>query len=190
MTQSATDTQLPPDKKILELFRSTIHECTVDLFEGRGLALKTAEDAADEVENSLVSVLGFNGKKIRGTLVLQMDSDLVLASAHKQVLEAAPVDQVNLLFDWICELNNQLLGRVHNRVGMHGIKIYMATPTALSGAHLRLAQPRTGNFELMDYNSEDGQLLRVMVDLLIQDGLEVQPAVEREAPNEGDSLIF
>jgi hypothetical protein len=76
---------------------------------------------------SLAGVMGFGGKHARGAVVLAATDEPLAASNPRGGASQR---------DWICELANQLTGRIKIRLLALGIEILLATPAGLSGNSL------------------------------------------------------
>jgi hypothetical protein len=76
---------------------------------------------------SLAGVMGFGGRHVRGAVVL--------GSSDEPLLASNPCGTTSRR-DWICELANQLTGRVKIRLLALGIEIRLATPAGLSANSL------------------------------------------------------
>src|SRR4051812_36863295 len=74
----------------------------------------------------LCGVIGFTARQMRGALVL--------ASTNEPLEQTSPESTSHR--DWICELANQLLGRVKNQLLSRKVEIFASTPVALRGDHL------------------------------------------------------
>lgn len=106
-----------------------VAECCADLLSSYRLDASTrSRDDFPAVEAlALFGVMGFGGKQMRGSLVL---------AATREPLEVTNPGGVTSQRDWICELANQLLGRVKNRLLASGVEIMLAIPAGLTGDNL------------------------------------------------------
>lgn len=111
-------------------------DCCRELFSAYGLDLDL-QPAADIPNDSLLcGVLGFGGQQIRGAVII--------------IATPEPLEQTNPVAgtsqrDWICELANQLAGRLKSKLLTLGVEILLATPAGLSGNSLYpFAQRRRG----------------------------------------------
>ena len=106
-----------------------VAENCLKLFADYQLEIRTAAPSeSTAVERFLLcGIIGFTTKQMRGSLVLASTGE--------------PLDRTNPSTkpshrDWICELVNQLLGRVKNEMLSRGVEIFVSTPIALRGEHL------------------------------------------------------
>jgi hypothetical protein len=130
---------------------------------------------------ALCGVMGFGGKQMRGSLVL---------AATREPLELTNPGGVTSQRDWICELANQLLGRIKNRLLASGIEILLATPAGLSGDNLcftlsRLRAPQV-------FAAAQGYVC-VWIDCEFAEGFELPPSILTAAGTalpEGETVLF
>ena len=109
-------------------------ECVVALFEAFGVRAEPVppSDKRSAATRSTLSIIGFAGKPLRGSLVFTADEALLLRT-YTHCLDAdADVPDLDAS-DWSAELANQLLGRIQNKLQVQGIVLYTSTPTSLSG---------------------------------------------------------
>lgn len=105
-------------------------DCCRELFSAYALETepRDARDLPATMEESVVcGVMGFGGTLMRGSLVLV---------ATREPLERTNPGGLGSDRDWICELANQLMGRIKNRLLASGVEILPATPAGLSGINL------------------------------------------------------
>lgn len=114
-------------------------ECVVALFEAFGVRAEPVppSDKRSAAMRSTLSIIGFAGKPLRGSLVFTADEALLLRT-YTHCLDAdADVPDLDAS-DWSAELANQLLGRIQNKLQVQGIVLYPSTPTSLSGLEWRV----------------------------------------------------
>lgn len=128
----------------------------------------------------LCGILGFTSKHLRGALVLATTRE--------------PLDRTNPAGnpshrDWICELVNQLLGRVKNQMLTRGVEISPSTPIALRGEHLSPVLQQRLVAELF---TAEGGVVCVWIDCEFDDGFELaEESIGEASPmSEGDTLLF
>ena len=117
-----------------------LHDCCRELFAAYALEPypQSREQFPKTAELAFCGVIGFAGKKMRGALVL---------ATTAEALELRRTQSLSEQRDWVCELANQLMGRVKNRLLLRGVEVLLATPASVSGnnlcptpAHLRAPQ--------------------------------------------------
>lgn len=106
-----------------------VFDCACQLFGAYNVEVqpRSREDFPSPERLVLCAVLGFRGK--------QMNGSLVLACTREPLEMSNPTGCVRQR-DWICELANQLMGRVKNRLFRTGIDLTLGTPAGLSGEQL------------------------------------------------------
>ena len=131
----------------------------------------------------LCGIMGFTSRQMRGALVL---------ATTREPLERTNPSAVNPSHrDWICELANQLLGRVKNQMLSRGVEIFASTPIALRGEHLSpILQQRL----VAELFTADGGVVCVWMDCEFDEGFElpesgVFEAVPVSVP-EGETVLF
>lgn len=128
----------------------------------------------------LCGVIGFTSKHMRGALVL--------ASTNEPLEQTSP-DQATSHRDWICELANQLLGRVKNQLLSRKVEIYASTPISLRGEHLSPVLQQRLVAELF---TASGGVVCVWMDCEFDAGFLLPAgAIEDAEPvPEGDMVLF
>ncbi|MBV1861910.1 MAG: chemotaxis protein CheX [Nannocystaceae bacterium] len=115
-----------------EVFAALLEEATLDLLDGYGISptLSGHENSESlEIErSSLVSIIGFSGQAMRGSVCLKVPTQVAL-DTHPQ---KDPVPTSSELHDWAGELCNQLVGRAKNRLLRFGQTVGMGTPVVAS----------------------------------------------------------
>ncbi|MEO8179872.1 MAG: chemotaxis protein CheX [Deltaproteobacteria bacterium] len=110
-----------------------LRDCCVELMADYGLpALLAAPSALSEpVIDVSIAAIDFSGRDLRGTIGLRMTSSVVLetyrAAVGVPIQENSP--EAN---DWTCELVNQLIGRLKNKLRSYNVSFNVNTPRLLS----------------------------------------------------------
>jgi hypothetical protein len=92
--------------------------------------------------------------------------------------------------DWVCELANQLMGRVKNRLLGLGVEILLATPAGLTGENL---SPAPGKLRAPQVFAAADGFVVVWIDCECAEGFELHttPSSNFEvAIPEGESVLF
>jgi hypothetical protein len=130
---------------------------------------------------AVCGVMGFGGKSMRGALVL---------ATTREPLERTNPDCCGSQRDWVCELANQLMGRVKNRLLARGVEILLATPAGLSGENL---SPAPGKLRAPQVFAAANGFVCVWIDCELMDGFELRtsslPQAESAIP-EGKAVLF
>lgn len=172
-----------PDNAPLD---NLIFECCQELFFGYGLRAEPCARAAHPNRERLAfcGVIGFGGQQLRGALVL---------AATKE-----PLDQTNPLGhtsqrDWVCELANQLMGRIKNRLLACGVEVLLATPASSSGESVCHT---SSGLRAPQVFAAAGGYICVWLECEFSDGFELQPSIPPPSSahgppvSEGETVLF
>ena len=169
-----------PDNRPID---DLVFDCCRDLFSAYKLDVH-ARDRSDfpaTEELAVCGVMGFGGKLMRGALVL---------AATREPLERTNPEGFGSQRDWVCELANQLMGRVKNRLLALGVEILLATPAGLSGENL---SPAPGKLRSPQVFAAANGFVVVWIDCEFAEGFELHmtPSANFEAAiPEGESVLF
>ena len=160
-----------------------VFDCCRELFSAYQLDMVPRDRSEFPATEQLAvcGVMGFGGKSIRGALVL---------ATTREPLEHTNPTGLASQRDWVCELANQLMGRVKNRLLTLGVEIWLATPAALSGDNLT---PAPGKLRAPQVFAAANGFVCVWIDCEYADGFELPeaPLASAEAPlPEGETLLF
>jgi hypothetical protein len=178
---SANPTAPLTAREVEQLFTGTAFEAGMALFQAYDVSLEPTdlEDYRKGPELNLVSVIGFAGRGISGTLVL---------GATKEPLERSKPGRASER-DWIAELANQLLGRIKNKVMRVGIEFYAMPPAVVSGNHLA---PVTSHADFRPWVfATPGGIVCLWIEVAAAPELHPDVALmTADIPAEGDVLLF
>ena len=162
------------------LDRSVADSC-LRLFNDYQLEIRArrAEDKLSAEHFLLCGIIGFTAKHLRGALVL---------AATREPLERTNSTSTTHR-DWICELSNQLLGRVKNQMLPQGLELHAATPVAIKGDHL---QPIFAQTPVAEIFLADNGVIAVWLDCEFDAEFSWPLGYECEVPpvSEGEMLLF
>jgi len=130
---------------------------------------------------AVAGVMGFGGKQMRGAVVLAATDGPLMATNPTQSASQR---------DWICELANQLVGRMKLRLLALGVEILLATPAGLTGVSLSPLAARPRGLKVFSAGSG---LICAWVDCEKVVGFEAQstpPLPTEAAVTEGELLLF
>jgi len=127
-------------------------------------------------EMRYVSILSATGEKIRLLSTLNIDESL-LASMHPS--GTSDVLPQRELEDWCRELNNQLMGRVKNKLLRVGCEIMTGLPSLITGTDISTVSAPDLDFREYFFASAQGHLESTLAMLLAPD-LAFQDAPEAE----------
>jgi hypothetical protein len=166
------------NKKILDQLVAD-HCCK--LFADYKLEIRTGECAVPVDERFLLcGILGFTSQQMRGALVL--------ATTKEPLQRTSPVANPSHR-DWICELVNQLLGRIKNQLLTRGVEIFPSTPVSLRGEYL---SPVLQQRLIAELFIADGGVVCVWMDCEFDADfvLAEETTGDASALAEGESLLF
>ena len=128
---------------------------------------------------SYVSFLGANGEGISLSSTLKIERDLVII-LHP--LGPTGVTQPDLE-DWCLELNNQLVGRVKNKLLGYGRVLIVGLPVLLTGTDVSAVTPPNSEVHQYSVESADGQITLTLATLIAPDVElhEMEPSIDDEA---------
>ncbi len=131
---------------------------------------------------SYVSVLGASGEGISLSSMLKIERDLVI-SMH-------PVGSANVtqpdVEDWCLELNNQLVGRVKNKLLGYGPAVLVGLPVLLKGTDVSAVAGPNSEVHQYSVESAEGQIT-LTLSTLIAPGVELHEM--EPSMNDGAVLI-
>jgi hypothetical protein len=168
-------------QQVEQLFTRVAFEAGMALFLAYDVSLEPADLAGyrQMPELTLLSIIGFSGRGICGSLVLGATPEPLQRSNPSQSTDR----------DWIAELANQLLGRIKNRVMRSGIEFYAMPPSVVSGHHLA---PVTSEPDFRPWLfATRGGIVCLWIEVSAEPELELnQTLLTADIPNEGDVLLF
>lgn len=169
-----------PDNRPLD---DLVFDCSRELFAAYELEVEPRDrEQFPATENlALCGVMGFGGKQMRGALVL---------ATTKEPLERTNPGRADSQRDWVCELANQLMGRVKNRLLGAGVEIHLATPAGLSGDNLC---PSPQKLRAPQVFAAGSGFVCVWIDCEFAENFELPPMPAQggsAAMAEGEALLF
>jgi hypothetical protein len=167
-----------PDNRPID---DLVFDCCQELFAAYALDLqpRSREAFPDAEALAVCGVMGFGGKQMRGALVM---------AATLEPLEKTNPGGLTSQRDWVCELANQLMGRIKNRLLALDVEILLATPAGLSGNNLS-----PGKLRAPQVFAADSGFVCVWIDCEMSNGFELPAGPPRElegAVAEGETLLF
>lgn len=127
-------------------------EASVELLETYGLTAESAEQAP--VESRLCSVLSVTGEGIRLVSILQPEIELLK--------NLYPGDRDNLsqqdIEDWCGEINNQLAGRIKNKLLDRGCEVMLGLPSLVVGKDIEAVQPKDASVRQTTFFTSGGRI--------------------------------
>ena len=110
-----------------------LRDCCVELMADYGLPATLVAPAAvhEPAVDVSVAAIDFSGRDLRGTIGLRMTSSVVLETYRAAV--GVPVAESSAdASDWTCELVNQLIGRLKNKLRSYQVSFNVNTPRLLA----------------------------------------------------------
>jgi hypothetical protein len=162
-------------------------QATGELFSAYGLTSGDKDTGARKRhETRYVSILSATGAKIRLLSTLNVDESL-LASMHPSGASDLPQRQLE---DWCRELNNQLMGRVKNKLLRVGCEVMTGLPSLITGTDISTVSSPDLDFREYFFASAQGRLESTLAMLLAPD-LALKDAPEAsQVMHEGVHRIF
>ena len=160
-----------------------VFDCCRELFSSYRIEMRplSRTDFPATEELTLCGVLGFGGQQMRGALVL---------ATTREPLELTNPENLGSPRDWVCELANQLMGRVKNRLLGQGVQVHLATPAGLSGENLT---PTPAKLRAPQIFGTPNGYVCVWIDCEFADGFQLPrepgPAAVDAIP-EGETILF
>ena len=164
-----------------------LRDCCVELMADYGLpALLAAPSALNEpVSDVSIAAIDFSGRDLRGTIGLRMTSSVVIET-YRAAVGALIQKSSSEANDWTCELVNQLIGRLKNKLRSYSVSFNVNTPRLLSTFPVgELERARRSRF-VSDRGTFAGYL-----DVMIAPGFAFVDSPPEEAlVDEGDLILF
>jgi hypothetical protein len=170
---------------------SYIQACRA-LLSAHGLTVDVREDcASSKTHNKIIymSLLGASGDGIRLWSILKMDQNLAIGTHPSGFANLARHE----LEDWCKEINNQIVGRLKNKLLGYGCIVIVGLPVLLTAADCN--PPINPESEVHQYcvESADGQITLTLETHLAHDAelYEMESSTtDEEALTEGEVLLF
>jgi len=108
-----------------------LRDCCLELMSDYGLPAILATPAANDTASDVsVAAIDFSGRDLRGTIGLRMTSSVVMET-YRAAVGVAVQDGSPEANDWTCELVNQLIGRLKNKLRLYNVSFNVNTPRLL-----------------------------------------------------------
>jgi len=137
-------------------------------------------------EMRYVSILSATGEKIRLLSTLNVDESL-LAAMHPS--RASDLTQ-RQLEDWCRELNNQLVGRMKNKLLRVGCQVMTGLPSLITGTDISPVSAPDLDFREYFFASAQGRLESTLAMLLAPDLALAQAPEAAQVMHEGAHSMF
>lgn len=167
------------------VFDELVAACASELFEARGIAIRTTSRLDDTMEYA--ATIGFSSDTLRGMLGLGMNPSTLEQLIARENLPPT----VGLGEDWLAESVNQLLGRLKNKLLRYDLTVSLALPTVLRGVCLRFLSTRPTALWTYPFESDAGPI-SIWLDVRHDAGLVLKPTTDPEMQGtpEGELVLF
>jgi chemotaxis phosphatase CheX-like protein len=175
-----------PCARVIEMH---VAACT-ELFQAYGLTGHLQPEAAagsHKGHETYASVLSASGEGIRLSSTLSLDREL-LVRTHPSGASDVPEREVE---DWCRELNNQLVGRLKNKLLRAGCEVSTGLPVLIRGTDMVAVTSDDQDFRQYFFSSKYGNLAFTLAMLLSPDLTLVAAAADAgEVRAEGAMALF
>ena len=125
---AATAAGLAPEN--FSVLDELLRDCCLELMADYGLPAQQTEVDIEAATGVAVAAIDFSGRDVRGTIGLRMTSSVVLESYRAAVGHSIQMDSLEAS-DWSCELANQLVGRLKNKLRQYQVSFNVNMPRVL-----------------------------------------------------------
>lgn len=138
-----------------------------ELFDAYGFTphLRPATGAPEKGHTIYASVLGAAGRGVRLSSMLSFDREL-LVRTHPSQSDGVPEREIE---DWCRELNNQLVGRLKNKLLRAGCEVNTGLPVLIRGTDIVAVTSDEEDFRQYSFSSKYGNLTFTLAMLLAPD---------------------
>ena len=141
-------------------------QSTGELFSAYGLDAGARDSAARRPhEMRYVSILGANGGKMRLLSTLNIDESLLICMHPSGARALSP----RHLEDWCREINNQLMGRMTDKLLSMGCEVATGLPSLITGSEFSTVNTPDVDFREYFFASAQGRLEATLAMLLAPD---------------------
>ncbi len=180
--------------KFSEKHREKIRQITQEsiqsaLFPTKLMPLSEDHQSNDEPETLLVSILGFQGEKMNGSVILGCDEDFLRWSCPGGKSKDPPSEA--LIHDWIGELTNLIMGRLKNKLYSYGIGLTL-NPPSISEATNSIFETYSSRMpsEILWYTTDKGDRICFLIACDIDTSVDFQPVVaQKENLEPGSGIV-
>jgi chemotaxis protein CheX len=163
-----------------------LRDCCLELMNDYGLPALQTEIDIEAATGVAVAAIDFSGRDLRGTIGLRMSSNVVLQSYRRAIGHSIEMDSIEAS-DWSCELANQLVGRLKNKLRQYQVSFNVNSPRLLQifpVAELERAMRRR-------FVCDSGGNFAGYLDVMIAPGFTfVSTPSDAPLAHEGDLVLF
>lgn len=175
--------------RLSDVIRESLAEATMEMFEEQAVAPADPEETATALaDSSSAAVIGFTSEDVRGSVVINIDTPMAIATRPAELGPIA-ADDTRAIQDWAGELSNQLLGRAKNKVVKYGELLAMSTPMALSARDLEWSPASATHIFRSFYSCPAGRMM-VLIAMTINEDRTLELVETDDCASEGDLVFF
>ncbi|MEE4301942.1 MAG: chemotaxis protein CheX [Pseudomonadales bacterium] len=130
--------------------------------------------------SEICSIVSITGPGIKLVSVIQPDIALLKALYPGDASALAPQD----IEDWCGEMNNQLAGRIKNKLLNRGCEVMLGIPSQVVGTEVQATLPRWAESTHMEFESSVGSLWAIQL-VRLEPEFELLPAGAVVAASDG-----
>jgi chemotaxis protein CheX len=171
----------------LSVLSELLRDSCMELMEGYGLDAELQNPSArtDPPTPVLIAAIDFSGKNMRGTVALRATRSVVIETFRAATKAAADASNLESA-DWTCELVNQLIGRMKNKLRAYDVSFTVNVPRLIGAVPADELENALRNRFVCDSGTFAGYL-----DVLISPGFVFRGSVPpAPLPEEGELVMF
>lgn len=164
-----------------------LRDCCLELMTSYGLPASVQAEVESKAPalSSTLAAIDFSGHDLRGTIGMRMTTSVVLETYRVAVGSTIQPGSPEAV-DWTCELVNQLVGRLKNKLRTYHVSFDVNTPRLMTSFPAE-ALERTLRRRFVC----EGGRFAGFLDVMIAPGVAfVQSASTEELAEEGDMVLF
>ena len=175
---------VPAEEANLALLDDFLHDCCHELMADYGI-LDSSAGGALLNGSSMVAAIDFSGKDLRGTVVFRA-TPTVIEQTYRAAGGQASRLELSDSADWMCELVNQLVGRIKNKLRPYQVSFTVNVPRLLAALPPDLLERSVRSRFVCDRGIFAGYL-----EVLISPGFAFdEPTPDGSLPEEGELILF
>jgi hypothetical protein len=135
--------------------------------------------------SNMVAAIDFSGKELRGTVVFRAAPSVIQQTYRAAGGQTSPLE-LSESADWMCELVNQLVGRIKNKLRPYQVSFTVNLPRLLATLPPELLERSVRSRFVSDRGIFAGYL-----ELLVSPGFAFdEPSSDVSLPDEGELVLF
>jgi chemotaxis phosphatase CheX-like protein len=175
---------VPAEEANLSLLDDFLHDCCSELMADYGVA-DTPVASSELNGTSMVAAIDFSGKDLRGTVVFRA-TPRVIEQTYRAAGGSSARLELSESADWMCELVNQLVGRIKNKLRPYQVSFTVNVPRLLATLPPELLERSVRSRFVCDRGIFAGYL-----EVLVSPGFVFdEPMPDGSLPEEGELVLF